>query len=228
VRRPLAKRLASWVLLTIARTKWGLPVGLMPVIVDRLGPLGALRWMVKNLPRYERMLKELGAVRGNLISAFVSMLNGCYYCAFAHARAFELLYFKARRSLFPMDEHQMVDLIVLPDQEVIARLDAAFTAAQMPEATPLFRRLVELKYHGAAPSTAEDAYLAHAIQMFEVLNFCGISAAVPLDGAHDPINKDMELRARYAEARLASLAGQRLADPSAAVDAAAARASRED
>jgi len=205
VRRPLVRRLASWILLTLARRMWGLPVALMPVLVDRRGPLGAIRWMATNLPRYERMLKDLGPIRGHLVSAFVSMLNGCYYCAFAHARAFQLYYFKERGALFPMDEHQMVDLVVLPDQEVLARLEQAFAAGQMPEATQLFSRLVELKFRGAVPSGAEDAYLQHSIQMFEVLNFCGISQDVPLDvGPHDPINKDQDLKNRYAQARLAA------------------------
>lgn len=202
--RPLSKRLATWILLTISRTLWGLPAGLMPVIVDRLGAFGAIRWIVKNLPRYERMLKDLGPIRGHLAAAFVSMLNGCYYCAFAHARAFELHFFKARGALFPLDEHQMVDLIVLPDPELLARLDAAFGSAQLAEGPALFRRLVELMFRGAEGAGAEDGYLLHTIRMFEVLNFCGISTAVPLDGAHDPINKDHDLKARYAQARLTS------------------------
>lgn len=204
MKRSLATRLASWLLLRMARTLWGLPVALMPVIVDQLGPLGALRWMAKNLPGYERMLKDMGPLRGHLASTFVSMLNGCYYCAFAHARAFQLHHYRARDTLFPLDEHQLVDLVALPDSEALGRLEEAFQAAQMPEELRLYRRLLDLKYHGATPSTAEDAHLMHAIRMFEVLNFCGISRAVPLDGAHDPINKDAGLKLRYAQARLAS------------------------
>lgn len=204
MKRPLSKRLATWLLLTIARTLWGLPVGLMPVLVDRLGAFGALRWMARNLPRYEKMLKEMGSLRGHLVATFISMLNGCYYCAYAHARAFELLFFQSRQALFPLDEHQLVDLVVLPDQEVKARLEAAFQSAQLPDGPALFTRLAQMKYGGgeAGPATAEDGHLRHAIQMFEVLNFCGISTDVPLDGAHDPINKDADLKARYAQARL--------------------------
>jgi hypothetical protein len=203
VRRPISKRIATWILLTIARTLWGLPVGLMPVLVDRLGGFGALRWMARNLPQYERMLKDLGPLRGHLVATFISMLNGCYYCAYAHARAFELHFFKSRGALFPLDEHQLVDLIVLPDPEVKARLEAAFQEAQLPEGLPLFTRLVALKYGDTElPAGPEDGHLRHALQMFEVLNFCGISTAVPLDGAHDPINKDGALKERYAQARL--------------------------
>jgi hypothetical protein len=203
MKRPLSKRLATWLLLTISRTLWGLPARLMPVLVDRLGAFGALRWMARNLPRYERMLKEMGSIRGHLVATFVSMLNGCYYCAYAHAHAFQLHFFQSRQALFPLDEHQLVDLIVLPDQEVKARLEAAFQSAQLAEGPPLFARLAQMKYGGGPePAGAEDGYLRHAIQMFEVLNFCGISQAVPLDGAHDPINKDEDLKARYAQARL--------------------------
>jgi len=203
VKRPLPKRLATWILRTITRGLWGLPANLMPVLVDRLGAFGSLRWMVRNLPRYERMLKDMGPLRGHLVATFVSMLNGCYYCAYAHARAFELHFFKARQELFPLDEHQMVDLIVLPDNEVKTRLEAAFQSARLPEGPPLFTRLVQMKYGGGGePAGPEDGHLRHAVQMFEVLNFCGISTAVPLDCAHDPINKDADLKARYAQARL--------------------------
>lgn len=205
MKRPLSKRLATWLILAVLRKLWGLPPGLIPVLVDRLGAFGALRWLARNLPTYEKMLKEMGPLRGHLVATFISMLNGCYYCAYAHARSFELYFFKVRQALFPLDEHQLVDLIALPDQEVKARLEAAFQSAQLPEGPPLFTRLVQMKYGGggeAEPAGAEDRYLRHAIQMFEVLNFCGISQAVPLDGAHDPINKDSDLKARYAQARL--------------------------
>ena len=37
--------------------------------------------------------------------------------------------------------------------------------------------------------------------MFGFLNSCAIEASTKLDEAHDPINKDTELRARYDEAR---------------------------
>jgi len=204
MKRPLSRRLATWLILTVLRNLWGLPPALIPVLVDRLGAFGALRWMARNLPTYEKMLKEMGPTRGHLVATFISMLNGCYYCAYAHARSFELHFFKARQALFPLDEHQMVDLIVLPDPEVKARLESAFQSAQLPEGPPLFTRLVQMKYGGgeAATAGADDHYLRHCIQMFEVLNFCGISQDVPLDGAHDPINKDRDLKARYAQARL--------------------------
>ena len=44
----------------------------------------------------------------------------------------------------------------------------------------------------------------HLIAMFDVLNYCAIDARTSIDQAHDPINKDEELKLRYAEARLAA------------------------
>jgi hypothetical protein len=58
-----------------------------------------------------------------------------------------------------------------------------------------------LKLEGAEPRD-EDKHLVHAIGMYDVLNFCAIRSQAALDDAHDRVNKDSALKARYAAARL--------------------------
>jgi hypothetical protein len=195
---------ASRVLLAIARTKWGVSAVLMPEIVATLGPFGAIKWMASNLPRYEKDLAAMGAVRGHLVYTVASMLNGCPYCVYAHGRAFELNYFEQRTQLFPLDEHQLLALLELPDGSAREQLEAALVEAGLEQDVRTVRRIYELKLEGAEPRADEDdPRLMHAIQMFDTLNRCAILSQVALDEAHDRINKDADLKARYADARLA-------------------------
>ena len=197
--RGLVERL----LLFIARSKWGVPAVIMPIIVKNLGPFGALRWLAKNLPKYERAIVDLGPLRANLICAIASLMNGCSYCTYAHGRAFELYYFEKHDKLFPIDDHQLISLIPLTDEAVRAELEHALREAGLPEEVEIFHRLYALKLENATPR-ADEAFLVHAIRMFDTLNYCSIDSQIAIDEAHDRINKDDKLKARYAEARLAA------------------------
>jgi hypothetical protein len=196
--------IASRILLAIARNKWGLTAVLMPEIVATLGPFAAIKWMASNLPRYEKDLAAMGCVRGHLVYTVASMLNGCPYCMYAHGRAFELHYFEQTTRLFPLDEHQLLSLMELPDGRARGQLEAALVEAGLHDEVRLVVRIYALKLEGAEPGAdEEDPRLMHAIQMFDTLNRCAILSQVAVDDAHDRINKDAELKARYAEARLA-------------------------
>ncbi len=198
----LTERAATGVLRVLTGRLWGFHPNLMPEIVQRLGAGGALAWFAKNMPRYEKTMKLLGPRRTHLLCLETSLLNGCGYCVFGHAYAFQLYYFKEREALFPLDEHQIVGLRRLPDVEVRAALESAFAQAGMPEETAALAKLWALRLDGAVADDDEGRRMLHLIEMFNVLNYCGVDSASSADEAHDPINKDEELRARYAEARL--------------------------
>ena len=203
--RAFFERIAVRILLLVARTKWGVTAVIMPVIVQRFGPFGAFRWLAKNLPKYERSIVDLGPIRANLVCATASLLNGCSYCTYAHGRAFELYYFEKYDRLFPLDEHEFISLIPLTDESVREKLEASLTEAGLADEVVVLRRLYSLKLENATPtSSVEDGYLMHALQMFDDLNFCAIDSQLALDDSHDRINKDTDLKARYAEARLAA------------------------
>ncbi len=202
----MTKRAATWILTAIGRHKWGMVAVIMPSIVDHLGPAGALLWIARNMPEYERALVELGPLRANFLCCVASILNGCAYCTYAHGRAFELHFFAERGELFPLDEQELVSLASLSDDEVAQRLGAALEEASLREEMTLYRRLYALKLGGAEPGPG-DRYLVHAIKMFDVLNRCAIESRVAIDEAHDGINKDDALKARYAEARLRARPG---------------------
>jgi hypothetical protein len=196
--------MAVGILRRITTTLWGTPPLLLPEIVAHLGAFGALSWFAKMLPPYEKTLKDWGRVRTHLLCVEASLLNGCSYCIHAHAYAFQLHYFKEKQQLFPLDEHALVALGGGSDELVRTTLKRALAAAKMPEEDVLFDRLWRLKFE-AAPDGANDTdrRIRHILAMFEMLNFCGVDSQMPFDHAHDPINKDTELKERYAKARLA-------------------------
>ena len=173
----------------------------MPAIVESLGPVASILWFVRNVPKIERSFKQWGPLRGNLICAIASLLNGCAYCTYAHARGFQLYYFEEHNELFPLDENEFLNLIPLSDDDVRSRLEDALSRGGLHQEVELFRRLYALKLEGVE-ATDEDAPLVHAIEMFNDLNACSIENQTPLDDVHDPVNRNVELKRRYAEARL--------------------------
>jgi hypothetical protein len=202
------KALATALLLRVTRSLWGFPPNLIAEIVERLGARGSLAWFVRNLPRYELILKAWGPLRTHAACFGASLMNGCAYCVYAHTYAFELHYFRERGVLFPLDEHQLVALRDKTDVALRSALDEAFrSTALLAEANDL-ATLCALKFSQATPLTEDDRRLAHLLQMFDILNFCALDAVATFDAAHDPINKDSALRERYAHARLAQVSAR--------------------
>jgi hypothetical protein len=201
----IRERIATALIRGAAARMWGMPVNLMGEIVVRLGAGRALLWFAINLPRYERTRILWGPVRTHLVCAQASLLNACAYCTFAHAYALQLYYFKEHGRLFPLDEHEIVALRNGSDEELRAAFAGAAREAGLGGEVPMLERLWGLKIAGAAAGNSDDdRRLLHLIDMFNMLNYCAIDSRVPLDSAHDPINKDEALKVRYAEARLAA------------------------
>lgn len=214
----LINRLVTWLLLKITGKKWGIRAVLMPIIVRQLGGFAALRWASTNIPKYEKAAEEMGMMRGNLAFTIASLLNGCAYCVYAHGCAFELYYFQKYDKLFPLSDHELLNLIPLTDDNVKAKLEKALVDAGIGEEVAIFHRLFALKFEGAEPKTAEDRHLLHAIGMYDFLNYCAINSQAALDDIHDKINHDTALKIRYAEARLDAGRGKLLAEHMQAVE----------
>lgn len=192
----MSKRVAVGVLEGTARRLWGFPPRLMPYIVEELGGTRALGWFLANMPRYEATRKQFGPMRTHVLSVGISLLNGCPYCTYAHAYPLQLLYLERFGRLFPLDEHEIVGLHRLGEGELLERLRGALREAGLTEEVPVLDRMVALR-GGAPGGGAQDARIAHLLRMFSVLNACGIKGDVQRDEAHDPINRDRELWARY-------------------------------
>ncbi len=193
---PLGQRIATWVLEHVGSFLWGFEPRLMSYIVARLGAFGALRWFVANMPGYERTLAALGPLPTHLAALEISIFNGCAYCIYGHALAFELHYLREKDRLFPLDEHALIALAGQEPEQQRKALSDALVAAGLEALTGLYDD-VRAIWEGKPG----DPALEHLVRMFAVLNACGIEGRVEPDEAHDPINQDRELRRRYAELR---------------------------
>lgn len=197
-------RLAVLVLEAIPRHLWGFRPRLMPVIVQRLGGVRAVGWFLWNMPRYERTRTTFGAVRTHLLSSTISLINGCRYCTFGHAYALQLIYLRERDQLFPLDEHEITGLHGLERAQLRAQLVSTLRLAGLADEVPWVERLFALAAEERRAADRDDARIAHLVRMFGVLNTCGIAGSVQPDQAHDPVNKDAALKARYQRLRAAT------------------------
>jgi hypothetical protein len=203
---------ATGILEGLGKRLWGFAPRLMATIVAELGPLPALGWFVRNMPRYERTLASFGGIRTHLICSYLSMLRGCPYCTMGHARAFELLYFKERGKLFPLDEQAILALQRLEPGAIRDRLGQALAEGGLADECRFLDRMKAILDGSVEHPKGDDARLDHLSKMFAVLNACGIKGGVEPDEAHDPINKDVTLKERY-EALRASAARPHEAPP---------------
>jgi hypothetical protein len=173
----------------------------MAPIVDRLGPLRAVAWFVRNMPQYERTLKVFGPVRTHLMAVVISLYNGCRYCAYGHGYALELVYFRDRDRLFPVDAPTLASWIGLPAAELRDRLCTVLQMAGLHVEVLWVDQVLALATGTQRPIDAEEARLDHLVRMFAVLNSIGIRSQTPPDEAHDPVNRDSGLKARHAALR---------------------------
>jgi hypothetical protein len=198
------QRIAARIINFKAARDWGVPPLVINEMAVRMGAIGVLRWFAHNLPRYNNTLAKWGPLRTHLVCIEASLANGCAYCTHAHAYAFELTYFQQRGSLFPLDEHEIVQLRNASDDERHAALSAALKQAELPDEIAVLDRVWHLKVDNSVAANDEDRRTKHLLEMFDMLNYCAIDSLTQLDEAHDHINKDEALKLRYAEARIAA------------------------
>ncbi len=197
-------RLAVRVLEWLGQQLWGFRPRLMGPIVHQLGAVKALGWFVRNMPRYERTLRILGPLRTHMACTLVSLYNGCRYCSFGHAYAVELIYLKERGALFPIDAHTVSDWIGLEPAELRQRMIDVLQQADLHGEALWVDRTLAMASGSQRPVDAAEARIAHLVSMFAVLNAVGKAGDVEPDEAHDPLNKDHDLKARHSALRRAA------------------------
>ena len=197
--------LAKAILETVSRSKWGLNANLIGDIVERHGARASLTWLASNMVTYVKILRSWGPLRTHLLAVAISASNGCGYCTYGQAYAYQLHWFEQFDELFPLDEYEMTALGTLDQAGVIGALDAALAhegGRRADEERYWLTRLVSvLDEPGLATGGRGDEWITHLIEMFDFLSNCGIEAQTAPDEAHDPINKDLVLRSRYHERR---------------------------
>lgn len=181
----------------VGRGLWGFKPNLMQHIVDQHGPGKALAWFVQNMPTYEKTLKEWGAIRTHLLATEISVLNGCPYCTYGHAYALQLHYLKEKGQVMSVDEQDMVAWHMLSEAEAIEQFRSLIQSSALLSEGQILERMLVLRQGSEQPMAGDDLKIMHLLKMFSFLNQCGIRGKTDPDQAHDPINKDDELRREY-------------------------------
>lgn len=194
-------RVVTFILEAIGSKLWGFKPNLMQHFVDQHGPGQSMYWFATNMPKYEKILKELGPIRTHLLVSAISIMNACRYCHTGHAEAFQLHFLRIHGEIFPMDTDEMFALRGIGIDNMIHSLEDALTSSGLKEEVPTLKRLVKLYWDPSQTRQSEDASLIHLISMFKVLNQCGIEANATIDAVHDPINRDTVLINRHKHLR---------------------------
>ena len=185
---------------SVTERMWGFRPNLMPYIVEEKGPLRAMWWTLRTMPRYARIREHWGPLRLHLVATTISILNGCPYCTHGHALALQLHYLRRFDRLFPLDEAKILGLHVNDEATILTALELVLIGLDLEAEVGILRRTAELR-DGATPRTEDDHRIAQLIEMLGFLNACATASDVTIDHAHDPIHKDTALRQRYAELR---------------------------
>jgi hypothetical protein len=194
-------RIAQNLLEMVGQGLWGFKPNLMQHIVEQHGAISSLSWFVKNMPKYEKILKQWGAIRTHLLASEISVLNGCPYCTYGHVYALQLHYFKANGRLMPADENEVMSWHTASEDDAIERFRQLIHSSELMSELPILERMLLLRQGVEPPTSEDDLKIAHFLQMFGFLNRCGIKGKTGHDQAHDPINKDISLRNEYSRLR---------------------------
>ncbi len=194
-------RLAIFIVETICQKRWGFKPTLMPHFVEQLGSVGAVVWVARHMPKYEKIARKWGPLRTNMMASVISVLNRCHYCSTGHTLAFQLHYLKIHGSLFPLDEADIFNLGNGSDDYVLETLIDYLKGANLASEVPYLERLFTLRATPSLVEGSDDSAILLLLAMFAKLNECALRSEPELDGVHDPINLDTELIKRYENLR---------------------------
>jgi hypothetical protein len=171
-------------------------------MVQKLGPVRALGWFAWHFPRYQRTLAVFGPVRTHLLCTVISLVNNSPYCSYGHGYALQLTYLREYGQLFPLDDQQLAELCGSLPALIRYRLLDAIRRAGLHGNAIWLDRAIALTEQRAVDH--DDVRVAYLVRMLGVPNATTIADHTEPDEAHDPVNKDLELKSRYHALRAAA------------------------
>jgi hypothetical protein len=183
---------------------WGFPPAIIALAVDHMGPARALWWFATNMPRYLLTTATLGPVRVHLACVVAALRNGCGYCAYANVYALELIYLREQGRLFPWDAAALDGWLHLDPRTMRQRLHGVLVEAGMHTEAMWADRILALADGSQQPVDVAEARLAHILHMATTMSQIAVAGGAVPDQAHDPVNKNAEIKSRHAALRAAS------------------------
>jgi len=189
------------------RQLWGFSPAVIAGVVQDKGPLRALLWFTANMPRYLTTMRVLGPVRTHLACATISLNNGCTYCAFGQAYALELIYLRNTGRLFPLDVRTLSDWLDLEPRLLGVRLREVLREAGLHSELVWVDLTLAFAAGDQQPIDDDEVRLTHLVRMISEMNRIADATGAAPDGAQNPVNKYIGLKARHAALRHATAAG---------------------
>lgn len=183
------------------RQMWGFTPRVIAGVVQDKGSFRSLLWFAANMPRYLMTMRVLGPVRTHLACATISLYNSCVYCAFGQTYALELIYLRDTGRLFPLDVRQLSGWMHLDSHQLRSRLRAVLREAGLHTEALWVDRTLSFLVGDQQPIDDAEVRLAHLVRMINEMNRVANAMEAEPDGAQNPINKDVALKARHAELR---------------------------
>ena len=169
-----------------------------------LGVRGYAKWSGATGRTMKVLAEGLGEAESQFVIGFSGLWLGCGYCGAGHIHAGNLIVFRDRDVLTPLDDATLHELYDTPDAEAIARIQALLCAPEDARLLGLITRLYELR-EGAEPTTEDDAYLELALSCWDWVTECTIVVGleIPFESVPPltPLAKNRKLLRRYSEAR---------------------------
>jgi len=196
----LSQRAAKFIITKVINNLWGFTPSLMMELIERKGGMGSLFFVMKNMTHYESISKKMGPIPINILTTNISILNGCPYCIYGHALAFNLYYFEKYNELFKWDEKDFEKMARLSEEEKITNILSIYQEKRINHLLPHFETQLKLRA-GAKPKNQEEKNIKFINTLYDYLNACGIESNLDPDEAHDPRNKNKALIEKYHQAR---------------------------
>lgn len=172
------------------------------LIIRGVGVKGYFGWADAATKTLAALGKRYGDTNAQFVIGWSAMLNGCAWCGVGHIRAANVMLFKDKGVLFPIDDAEILALQRKTDDEILA-VARERLAGKYDDVLALFERVSALKRGVAA--TDDDAALLLGISAWDWVNECSVllDPAQPVP-AQAPINKDKAAMAAYDAARAAA------------------------
>lgn len=200
----LGERVALRVLDAISEAFLGFRPPVNEEAMRTLGVGGYMRWSGATARVMKALAKHFGEAEAQYVIGFSGLWLGCGYCGAGHIHAGNLIVFRDRGVLTPLDDAALRELYDTADAEAMLRLEQLLADPAYARVLALVRRLYALRA-GATPEGPDDAHLVAALACWDWVTECtivfGFDAAMEKIPPLTPLARDRKLLARYDAAR---------------------------
>lgn len=146
-----------------------------------------------------------GEAMAQHLVGFAGMMNGCGFCGIGHNLTANVLIYRDRGVLFPIDELDVPQMLRMHDEEILTLLRERLTGTEFEDELRLLERMAVLRGGAEREPKPDDEYLRLALDMWLINNECTIEVGYDIEPEDVPIfakfEKDGDLYQRYRKAR---------------------------